>query len=76
MLFISWNVNGIRAVEQRGFADIVKRLSPDVFAVQETKARPDQLSSGLRDIPGYASYWSSAKRNGYSGVGVYAREKP
>jgi len=73
---ISWNVNGIRAVEKRGFTDIVKTLSPDIFAIQETKAQPDQLSGELLNIDGYTSYWHSAARKGYAGVAVYTKEKP
>jgi exodeoxyribonuclease III len=73
---ISWNVNGIRAVEKRGFADIVKTLSPDIFAIQETKAQADQLSEELLRIDGYTSYWHSAARKGYAGVAVYTKEKP
>lgn len=73
---ISWNVNGIRAVAKKGFVDIVKELSPDIFAVQETKAQPEQLSQELHEIDGYTSYWHSAVRKGYSGVAVYTRLKP
>ncbi|MFH0728004.1 MAG: exodeoxyribonuclease III [Pseudomonadota bacterium] len=73
---ISWNVNGIRAVEKRGFVDIVKTLSPDIFAIQETKAQPEQLSETLLTIDGYTSYWHSAARKGYAGVAVYSKEKP
>ena len=73
---ISWNVNGIRAVEKKGFVDIVKELSPDVFAVQETKAQPEQLSKDLLEIDGYMAYWFSAVRKGYSGVAVYTRPRP
>ncbi len=73
---ISWNVNGIRAVEKKGFVDLVKALSPDIFAVQETKAHPDQLSKDLHEIDGYTSYWHSAVRKGYSGVGVYTQSEP
>jgi exodeoxyribonuclease-3 len=73
---ISWNVNGIRAVEKRGFADTVKTLSPDIFAIQETKAQPEQLAETLLAIDGYTSYWHSAARKGYAGVAVYSKEKP
>jgi exodeoxyribonuclease III len=73
---ISWNVNGIRAVEKKGFVDLVKELSPDILAVQETKAQPEQLSKDLHEIDGYTSYWHSAVRKGYSGVAVYTRLKP
>jgi exodeoxyribonuclease-3 len=74
--FISWNVNGIRAAEKKGFINIVKELSPDIFAVQETKAQPDQLSAELVNIPGFHSYWHSAQCKGYSGVAVYVKVKP
>lgn len=73
---ISWNVNGIRAVEKKGFSEIIKELDADILAVQETKAHPDQLSESLLQIDGYTSYWHSAERKGYSGVAVYTRHKP
>lgn len=73
---ISWNVNGIRAVEKKGFVDIVKDLSPDIFAIQETKAQPAQLSEALHNIDGYRAYWHSAVRKGYSGVAVYTKQEP
>lgn len=73
---ISWNVNGIRAVEKKGFHDIVAALDPDILALQETKAHPGQLNPSLRDIDGYASYWSSAVKKGYSGVAIYSRTEP
>jgi len=74
--FVSWNVNGIRALEKKGFADTALGLQADILAVQETKARPEQLGQTLRDLPGYLSYWHSAERKGYSGVGVYVRQEP
>ncbi len=73
---ISWNVNGIRALAKKGFVDIVKDLSPDIFAIQETKAQPEQLSEALINIDGYTSYWHSATRKGYAGVAVYTRLEP
>ena len=74
--FVSWNVNGIRAVEKKGFADIVAAFNADIFAVQETKAHPDQLSPELKNIAGYHSFWHSAERKGYSGVGIYSKMPP
>ncbi len=74
--FVSWNVNGIRAVEKKGFVGMVQALAPDIFAIQETKAHPDQLSDELIHISGYHSFWSAAVRKGYAGVAVYAKEKP
>jgi exodeoxyribonuclease-3 len=75
-LLISWNVNGIRAMEKKGFVGLVQELNPDILALQETKAHPEQLSEALLHIPGYHSFWSAAVRKGYSGVAVYSKEKP
>ena len=74
--FISWNVNGLRAVEKKGFAAWFKKESPDILALQETKSSPDQLSPALREPPGYFAYFSTAAKKGYSGVAVYTKEKP
>ncbi len=73
---ISWNVNGIRALEKKGFVDIVQGLGPDIFAIQETKAHPDQLSQPLKEIDGYGAYFAHAEKKGYSGLAVYSRLKP
>lgn len=74
--FISWNVNGIRAIEKKGFIDMLQEFDADVIGLQETKAQPDQLSDALKNIPGYTSYWHSAERKGYSGVAFYSRLQP
>jgi exodeoxyribonuclease-3 len=81
MRILSWNVNGIRAVEKRGFVQWLADESPDILCLQETKAHPDQLSPELispRNGDGkvYASHWASAQKKGYSGVAIYSREKP
>jgi exodeoxyribonuclease-3 len=80
MKIISWNVNGIRAVEKRGFVDWVARESPDILCLNETKAEPGQLSPELISPPvagtPYQSFWACAKKRGYSGVAVYTRVKP
>jgi exodeoxyribonuclease-3 len=81
MRILSWNVNGIRAVEKRGFAAWLAEESPDILCLQETKARPEQLSGDLtvpRNKAGepYHAYWASAKKAGYSGVAIYSRVKP
>ena len=73
---ISWNVNGIRAVEKKGFVEQLQNFDADVIALQETKAQADQLSESLKNIPGYTSYWHSAERKGYSGVATYTRIQP
>lgn len=74
--FFSWNVNGIRACAKKGFVDWTVNTAPDILAIQETKAHPDQLDESLLKIPGYQSYWFSAQRKGYSGVALYCKEEP
>ena len=73
MKFISWNVNGFRAVLGKGFADIFKTLDADFFALQETK-----MQEGQADFSpdGYVSFWSSALKKGYSGTAVFAKKAP
>ena len=68
--FVSWNVNGLRAVVKKdpSFADVFAALDADVFAVQETKLQAGQLEL---DLPGYTQTWSFADRKGYSGTAVF-----
>ena len=74
--FLSWNVNGIRAIEKKGFLHWMLKEKPDILALQETKASPDQVPQSLREAPGYYSYFSAPQRKGYSGVGIYCKEEP
>lgn len=77
---ISWNVNGIRAVEKKGFLDWIAATGADVVCIQETKARKEQLSEALLAPPyeggKYLSYWASAQKAGYSGTAIYSRTEP
>lgn len=73
---ISWNVNGIRALEKKGLADIILELAPDIIGLQEIKAQPDQLPETLRNIPGYTAFWHPANRKGYAGVCTYSAMEP
>jgi exodeoxyribonuclease-3 len=73
---ISWNVNGIRAAEKKGFVDWLAASGADVVAVQETKASPDQLSPALLNPSGYQAVWNSAEKKGYSGTVTYSRHTP
>lgn len=73
MRFVSWNVNGLRAVMKKGFDETFAAFDADVFALQETKCQPDQVELLL---PGYHQAWSSAERKGYSGTLVLSREEP
>lgn len=73
---VSWNVNGIRAVERKGLLEWLSSDGPDIFNIQETKARPEQLSTDLMEFGGYRKYFSSAERKGYSGVSTFTRIEP
>ena len=73
---ISWNVNGIRAAQRKGFLEWVAEERPDVICIQETKAHPEQLDPALLEPEGYITYWASAERKGYSGVALYTRTEP
>jgi exodeoxyribonuclease III len=70
---ISWNVNGIRAVLNKGFSDWMSREDPDVLCLQEIKAMEDQVDY---DFPGYHQHWYSAEKKGYSGTLVLSKVKP
>ena len=72
----TWNVNGIRAIHKKGFLDWVKKSGGDIICLQETKAQKDQLPDELININSYKSYFFSAERKGYSGVGVYSKLNP
>ena len=73
---ISWNVNGLRAAEKKGFLDFVAREQADIYCLQEVKAIEGQLPPTLREVPGYHFYINSALRKGYSGTAVYTRLEP
>lgn len=73
MKLVSWNVNGIRAVAKKGFAEWVRKESPDALCLQETKAEESQVPAEVRAIPGYASYWNLGERKGYSGVATFIK---
>ena len=76
MRIVSWNVNGIRAVAGKGFADAVKAMDADIIGIQETKAQPDQLGPEITNLEGYKSWFYSAERKGYSGTALYSRIEP
>ncbi len=76
MKLFSWNVNGIRAAEKKGFLDWVQLSDGDIICVQETKANREQVSDALQSPDGYYSYWHSAERPGYSGVATFCRDEP
>ena len=73
MKFISWNVNGLRAVVQKGFSDVFSSLDADFFCLQETKLQAGQIEL---DFPGYSSYWNYAGKKGYQEGRVLTLEMP
>lgn len=73
MKLISWNVNGLRAVVQKGFEDIFRNFDADVVCIQETKMQAGQLDL---QFDGYESYWNYAEKKGYSGTAIFTRQKP
>lgn len=73
MNFISWNVNGLRAVMSKGFMDFFTQADADIFCVQETKMQPHQLTL---DLPGYYQYFNSAVKKGYSGTAIFTKVEP
>ena len=73
MKLISWNVNGLRACVQKGFADFFKEADADIFCVQETKLQEGQIDL---ETPGYHQYWNYAVKKGYSGTAVFTKEEP
>ena len=73
---LCWNVNGIRAIVRKGFLEWLKKESPDILCVQETKASPESLDKALLEPEGYHVYWNYPERKGYSGVATFTKVKP
>ncbi len=71
---VSWNVNGIRAAQKKGFFESMKTLNPDIICLQETKAEESQVD--MNDFSNYHAYWNSAEKKGYSGTLMLAKQKP
>jgi exodeoxyribonuclease-3 len=74
MRLYSWNVNGIRAVWNKGlFQKFIEEQDPDILCLQETKAQQDQSPV---DLPQYTEYWNSAEKKGYSGTAIFSKTEP
>lgn len=73
MKFISWNVNGLRAVYKKGFLDFFNKINADIFCIQETKMQEGQIKL---ELEGYNQYFNYATRKGYSGTAIFTRIKP
>ncbi|MBR4802978.1 MAG: exodeoxyribonuclease III [Bacteroidales bacterium] len=73
MKLVSWNVNGLRACQGKGFSDTFKLLDADIFCLQETKMQQGQLEL---EFGGYQSFWNFAEKKGYSGTAVWSKQSP
>ena len=73
MKFISWNVNGLRAVVGKNFSEVFENLDADFFCLQETKLQAGQIDM---EFLGYYSYWNYAEKKGYSGTAIYTKHVP
>ena len=73
MKLISWNVNGLRAVMQKGFMDSFKKLNADIFCLQETKLQEGQINI---ELDGYNIYRNYAEKKGYSGTAIFTKKEP
>jgi exodeoxyribonuclease-3 len=76
MKLISWNINGLRAADKKGFFTFFQKEKPDILCLQEIKATPEQLPPHLKNTPGYNIFINPAERKGYSGVATYSKPKP
>ena len=76
MKIVSWNVNGLRAIYKKGFWEWFEEINPDIVCLQETKIQDEQLSFDLVKLKNYSSFFNSASKKGYSGVGVFSKKKP
>ena len=77
MKLISWNVNGLRAVINKGFEDFFKEVDADIFCIQETKMQEEQSDGNIEKIfQKYNTYWNSAEKKGYSGTAIFTKKKP
>ena len=77
MKLVSWNVNGLRAVINKGFEKFFKEVDADIFCIQETKMQEDQIDENIKEIfKEYNSYWNSAEKKGYSGTAIFTKLRP
>lgn len=76
MKIYSWNVNGLRAIEKKGFIKWIYDEKPDILCIQESKIQLDQIDDKFKNIEGYKAYFSCAEKKGYSGVATFTKEEP
>ncbi|HKM07861.1 MAG TPA: exodeoxyribonuclease III [Sphaerochaeta sp.] len=70
---VSWNVNGLRACQKKGFEEYLREIDADIFCLQETKLQEHQIEI---ELPAYHAYWSFAEKKGYSGTAIFSKEEP
>lgn len=73
---LCWNVNGIRALKNKGFLEWLQKKSPDILCLQETKVHPDQLGPDLKEPGDYRTYWNYPEKKGYGGVATFTKSEP
>lgn len=78
MKAVTWNVNGLRACEKKGFADFFRSIQTDFFCIQETKMQTNQLAQlqFQAEAEGYLAFWNSAEKKGYSGTAIITKHQP
>lgn len=76
MKIVSWNINGIRSIAGKGFAESLEAIGADIVGLQETRADQSQVPLDLLNPRGYRSHWAWAEKKGYSGVGLYTLPHP
>ena len=74
MKITTWNVNGFRAILNKGFIEWIDAFQPDILCLQETKVKPEQLPDMKALLPDYQTWWFSAEKAGYSGVATFVRK--
>ena len=77
IMITTWNVNGIRAIIKKNFAEIIKKINPDILCLQETKAQEDEVKEALKELTSsYKIYINSAQKKGYSGTAILTKIEP
>ena len=76
MKIITYNLNGIRSALKKGLAQWLEKVNPDIVALQELKAKEEQINNQIFKDLGYKAFWFPAQKPGYSGVGILTKIPP
>jgi exodeoxyribonuclease-3 len=76
MRIISWNVNGIRGIQNKGFLNSLEEMNPEIICFQETKAQDEQVEETIGNISEFHLYSNSAVKKGYAGTAILTKVKP